>query len=128
MNLEELIKAAEAQERNGNAKWNFNIGTVNAWFPVYVNLKILRDAKRRNRQRRLAKVKSTWAVDRKVYKELGAGHAKRIKQKARKFGVDYKEHFGDRAAYSYRQILYSGLNDHDCVGLIRGLSWGTLRR
>ena len=61
----------------------------NYMFAPITKRDILREAKRRNRQRRLEKVKKTWAVSVQMYKILGKGSAKAAKQAARKYGYDY---------------------------------------
>lgn len=103
-----------------DTKQNFNIGTVNAWFPVYVNLNILRDAKRRNRQRRLEKVKANWKLAASAYKICGRGFVKRGKALSRKYyGRDLKYMFE-----VFNKVMFPVYQFDDCVGLVCRLECG----
>lgn len=59
------------------------------YFVAYVPLSPRRLAEWINRQRRLEKVKKTWAISVQMYKILGKGSAKAARQSARKYGYDY---------------------------------------
>ena len=59
------------------------------YFVAYVPLSPRRLAKWINRQRRLEKVKKTWAISAQMHKILGKGSAKAARQSARKYGYDY---------------------------------------
>lgn len=81
----------------------------NYMFAPITKRDILREAKRRNRQRRLEKVKKTWAISVQMYKILGKGSAKAAKQAARKYGVP--------------RFVPDIPCRVDCVGYIPGIEW-----
>ena len=97
----------------------------NYMFAPITKRDILREAKRRNRQRRLEKVKKTWAISVQMYKILGKGSAKAARQSARKYGYDYIGVCGEYMnIFKVPKFEPDIPHIDDCVRYIPGIAWG----